>query len=513
MTTPAGRRLMIGFEGLDPEPVLAPVLRETGAGSVILFARNLVDAAQARDLVTRIRSLVDWPLLLAVDQEGGPVVRLTEGATVFPGNMALGAADDAELALRQGRVSGAELAAIGFDLNLAPVVDLQTNPVNPGIGIRSFGDDPSRGAALATALVRGHAEAGVATCLKHFPGLGAAAVDPHVDLPVLDASLEDLRVPHLEVFSRVFAETGDLPVTVMTTHLLARGLDAERPATLSRRVVDGLLRRELGFGGLVVSDCLEMGAIVKHGGVPEAAVGAAVAGHDLLPVCHTAERQRGAARALTAALAEGRLDREEHEAALARILALNERSRPDPGTTAAEDGAGLAREISRRAVHLFADPGGLLPLAADAAVLVIAVRPRLLVGIEEDARRDPRAPIAGAFGAAGLRRTEVLACDPADADARAAAVSRARVHPGPVVLLGWDARGDADAANLLAALVAACAPRLIAAHLRNPFDQALVPAEVTALATFGFHRAQLEALAAVLAGAVEARGRMPAAWR
>src|SRR5262245_28542106 len=151
---PGGARLMFGFQGTRPGSELADLLLETGARGVILFARNIVDADQTRALIEEIRGLVPWPLVLAVDQEGGAVVRVARGATVFPGNMALGAADSEELAERQGLESGRQLAAMGFDLNLAPVVDLQTNPANPGIGIRSLGAELDRAAPLAEALVR-----------------------------------------------------------------------------------------------------------------------------------------------------------------------------------------------------------------------------------------------------------------------------------------------------------------------------------------------------------------------
>jgi beta-N-acetylhexosaminidase len=195
---------MIGFHGTRPSDALKRVLHETGARSVILFARNIENAAQCRELIDGIRAMVDWPLLVAVDQEGGAVVRVLEGATVFPGNMALGAANDVELARAQGRESGAQLAAMGFDLNLAPVVDLQTNPANPGIGIRSLGAQRDRAVALARALVQGHAEHGVASCLKHFPGKGAASVDAHIDLPVLEMPRSEFEEPHLRAFVELF---------------------------------------------------------------------------------------------------------------------------------------------------------------------------------------------------------------------------------------------------------------------------------------------------------------------
>lgn len=501
---------MLGFEGKEPTRHLEDVLQETGARSVILFARNIDSALQARDLIRGIRGLVPWPLLVAVDQEGGAVARITEGATVFPGNMALGATRSAELARCQGAESGRQLRAIGFDLNLAPVVDLQTNPANPGIGIRSLGASRAEAVPLARALIEGHAASGVASCLKHFPGKGAASVDAHLDLPILDLPLGAFRDPHLAIFEDLLGTTDRL--AVMTTHVVVTGIDADRPATLSPRVVHDLLRRELGFDGLVIADDLQMGAIVKHWGIGEAAVEAARAGHDVVPICHDAEGQLGAAAALEGALADGRLDPADHAAAIARIErsagASPEAELIDPST-----GDEVARQIARRAVHLFADRRALLPLGAAQRVLVLAVRPHAVVGAEEAAEQDWRGTVAGCMQRAGLGSVHVEETE-AELDPRTAELllQRGRSYER-VVLFTWNARGIPRQRSLLDRACRTLGDRLIVVHLRNPFDQALVPEEVTALTAFGYRISQIEALAGVLAGQLEPAGRLPAPVR
>jgi beta-N-acetylhexosaminidase len=505
---PGGARLMIGFAGTRVSDALRRALHETEARGVILFARNIEDAAQCADLVAQIRALAPWPLVVAIDQEGGPVVRVRRGATVFPGNMALGSAGCAELALRQGQESGRQLAALGIDLNLAPVVDLQTNPANPGIGIRSLGADLERAEPLAAALVEGHLRAGVHSCLKHFPGKGAAAVDAHLELPVLEHTLEQFRRPHLEIFERLFAR---FPTTAtMTTHMVVRGLDPDAPATLSAHVVRRLLRGSLRFGGAVLTDDLEMGAIVKNWGIAEAAVAAAAAGHDLILVCHEAERQREAAGALTAALRDGRLHGDEHSQSLARITSLCEGARAR-GPIDPASGDAVAVEIAERAVHLFGDSRRLLPLSAGVPTAVVAYRPTSVVGVEETAAGAFAPVLERVFADAGLAPVQVTALE------LTAAIDPAQLEAAGrcerVVFFGWEARGQAAVRQTLEALIARYRERLIVVHLRNPFDQALVPDDVTALTPFGYHTAQLRAVTGVLAGKLFARGGLPAPIR
>jgi len=506
---------MLGFQGLDPQAGLKAQLEVTGARGVILFARNIRSADQTRDLIQEIRSLVSWPLLIAVDQEGGPVVRVQRGGTLFPGNMALGASDDPELAERQGDASGRQLAAMGFDLNLAPVVDLQTNPLNPGIGIRSLGADRRRAAHLAEALVRGHQRHGVHSCLKHFPGKGAASVDAHRALPVLDLPLEAFRDPHLQIFADLLAALSPAPA-IMTSHVVVTGLDPRAPATLSPAITRRVLREQMGFSGLVLTDDLEMGAIVAHGGVGAAAELAAAAGHDLILVCHDPERQRDAARTLERALESGTLSRSEHAAAVGRI---EDHARSAAAARAAQagyvdptSGDRIAEEIAARAVHLFGDSRSLLPLTRSQRCGVVAFRPRAIVDVEET-RSD------GGF--AGQLRGSLI-----DADLEPSFVqvleSTESVPSGVldslepcdrVLFYTWDALRQESVRELLEALCERFQDRMIVVHLRNPFDQSLVPENVTALTAFGYHPCQLRAVARVIAGRAPADGRMPAPLR
>lgn len=354
-----GARMMVGFDGLVASPDAKRLIRDYGVGSVILFARNVAEPEQLAELVRELQALAraarhDLPLLVAVDQEGGRVARLRQPWTLWPPARALGRMGSEEHARRMGEALAAELSACGIRLDFAPVVDVDTNPANPVIGDRSFGDDPDLVGRLGAALVRGLQGAGVAACAKHFPGHGDTAVDSHFELPVVEHSRARLEDVELRPFRAAIAAG---VASVMTAHVLVPELDPERPATLSPRVLDTLLRRELGFAGVVVSDDLEMKAIAARWGAAEAAVAAARAGCDLLPLCASPDRQIEAIEGLVRACEADEIRFQEMDGSLARLRRLKEQyllpwSDPDPRQARLAAGAGervaLALEIAER---------------------------------------------------------------------------------------------------------------------------------------------------------------------
>lgn len=504
---PASRRLVVGFEGTQVDDRVRALLRETGAGSVILFARNLIHADQCRELIADLRSCVDWPLMLCVDQEGGAVVRLTEGITVFPGNLALRVTGDLDLARRQGLETGRQLLALGFDLNLAPVVDLLVEPENGGLGLRSFGADQQALLDFSEALVGGQRDAGLGSCLKHFPGLGAGGVDPHLDVTHFGRPVEELYDIHLQVYRHLFEDQRLL--SVMSTHMMIPDLDAEEPVTFSRRLATGLLREELGFDGLLISDDLEMGGV--HRGMAESALAAARAGHDLMPICHTEQGQRAAAELLNQALDSGELDRGEHDRAIARWAAIAEQSRREAQELDVATGEQVAREIAKASIHLHGDARSLLPIPEGARVLILAQPPQRLVGIEEKLREDFEGSLRQVFEGLGQVTIRNLGQDPGSAEIQAhldAALGFDRV-----LLLSWNAREVEGMRFLLASACHTLSTRLIVVHLRNPHDQGLVPAGTTALSSYGARLGQLEVLAEVLRGSAPALGILPRPYR
>jgi beta-N-acetylhexosaminidase len=356
----AGQRVMVGFEGHAMSADLRKLVRDYGAGGVILFARNVDTPEQVADLVREVQSAArdaghELPLLVGVDQEGGRVARLGEPWTVWPPLRAVGRAGSDDLARRMGEALAAELSACGIRCNFAPVVDVDTNAANPVIGDRSFGDDPDLVGRLGAAMIRGLQEGRVAASAKHFPGHGDTGVDSHLDLPTVDHSLARLEDVELRPFRKA-VEAG--VATVMTAHVLVREIDDRLPATLSPHVVRRLLREGMNYDGVVVSDDLEMKAVSGRWPSGTAAVLAAQGGVDLLLVCRSHDAQVEAIEALVRAVETEAIPWTDMDAACERVRLLKERfvlpyTDPDTGSArraaAAPEGRVVARELADRA--------------------------------------------------------------------------------------------------------------------------------------------------------------------
>lgn len=292
------------------------LVEELGVGGLVLFHRNLGTPEAIAALVEQLHNRAAAPPLIGIDQEGGRVSRLPLPGMVFPGNMALGCLDRPDLTRRVHQAIGEQLAALGIDVDFAPVLDVNNNPRNPVIGVRSFGEDPERVVRHGVAAVAGLREAGLLPVIKHFPGHGDTHADSHLELPVQPADRARLEAIELVPFRAALARQD---LAVMTTHIRFPRLDPALPATLSRPILTGLLREELGFDGLVVTDCLEMRGIADHWSPEEAAVLAIDAGADMLLVCHTRETQARMHAALCEAVRTGRLTEERLERSAARI--------------------------------------------------------------------------------------------------------------------------------------------------------------------------------------------------
>lgn len=297
----AARLLTVGFYGTRLSDPLKRLL-DRGVGGVILFARNIESSEQVAHLIYDIKSYAGRPLVVGIDQEGGVVQRLKTGFTRIPPMRAVGALADEGVAEELGRAIGTELRAVGVDLDYAPVLDVDTNPKNPVIGSRSFSRDPALVARLGVALGRGLESVGVASCGKHFPGHGDTAQDSHLELPSLPHSLSRLEEVELVPF-RAWSEAG--LASLMTAHVLFQPLDPDYPATMSRRVIQGLLREQLGYQGLLITDDLEMRAILDHYGYEEAVIRSLNAGADHFLCCHTAEIAHGIIDTLVEATESG----------------------------------------------------------------------------------------------------------------------------------------------------------------------------------------------------------------
>ncbi len=319
-----GQLLMGSLPAWTITPELRSLAREFQLGGVILFARNVEAPEQVAELSRDVQTLVrDVPVWVSVDQEGGRVARLKAPFTEWPPMATLGRSGDATLAARFARALAAELRAVGVTLDYAPVLDIHTNPKNPVIGDRALAGDADMVARLGVAIITQLQEHDVAACGKHFPGHGDTSVDSHHDLPFVEHPPDRLRRVEFVPFRAAIA--ADVAF-MMTAHVLVPALDERQPATLSRRIVAGMLRDELGFDGVIVTDDLEMKAIAAQYALGDAAVQAISAGCDGLLVCSgNVEAQAAVLEALIHAVEDGRLPWKRVEDALARHRRAKER--------------------------------------------------------------------------------------------------------------------------------------------------------------------------------------------
>jgi beta-N-acetylhexosaminidase len=325
----AGQLFTVGFPGPSLPDELRDRIRAGEVGGVMLFRPNIQDPAQVAALVTAINAAQPAAApgsgcLIAVDQEGGVVQRLRAPLTVWPDMLSVGAAGDPARTHEVGRALGDELAALGIGWDFAPVLDVHTNPDNPVIGNRAFGTTPEVVAAHALAFWRGLRAAGVLGCGKHFPGHGDTRADSHLDLPVVDHDIERLLRVELAPFAAAAREGID---AIMTAHVLFSALDPDWPATLSRRILTDLLREQMGFSGVIVSDDLGMKAVADRYSIDDLAVFAVAAGADVLLIREPVERQVRAFEALVhAAEKNGDLRRRVEESA-ARVATMKAAAR------------------------------------------------------------------------------------------------------------------------------------------------------------------------------------------
>lgn len=344
-----GQLLWLGWrEYLSLDEQAIRCIEELHAGGMIVMSRNVrqpgsetIDAAGVRKTLDTLQSRAKIPLLIGVDQEGGRVARLgTAPFTLAPPAEEISTAEEAR---RFARTVGEELAMVGVNANFAPVADVNSNPDNPVIGDRSFGDDPTDVSEKVVAQIEGYRESGVLPCVKHFPGHGDTATDSHFALPTLPHSLGLMERRELVPFRAGIAAGCPL---VMTAHILFPALDAALPATLSERILTGLLREKMGFDGAIVTDCLEMKAVADRWGVARAAVLAVKAGADLVLICHTWERQKEAFDALNAAVESGEISEARLNDAVTRVQKLKAQLAPKPPFDASKLGGVFSADVS-----------------------------------------------------------------------------------------------------------------------------------------------------------------------
>ncbi|MGC8876374.1 glycoside hydrolase family 3 protein [Thermus sp.] len=480
----AGSFLVVSFKG---EEVPSELLKRVRPAGVILYPNNLRKDPQG--LVRRLKAL-DPNLVVMVDQEGGPFTSYREGVVRFPSAMALSASGDEGLVERVGWALGCQVRRLGADVNLAPVLDVNVNPENPIIGLRSFGADPERVARMGLAFARGVLRSGAKPVGKHFPGHGDTATDSHLDLPVVAKPREALEKVELLPFRR-YVEAG-MPA-LMTAHILFPALDPKLPATLSQRILTGLLRGEMGFRGAVLTDDMAMAAIKRNFGAKEAALLAVKAGADLLLLEPNPETALEVHAHLAQALGK-EVPKARAEEARRRALALLAQGGACPFTPKEEEA--LALEAARRGVvRLF----GELPLPGP-GTLVVGLRVTDRYGAEPTL-----ADLAPTYlpGSQGLNLSE----DPSPEEV-ARAVERARAAERVVLsTYHWLGAFKAGQKALFRELRALGKPLYVVA-LGNPDDLRFLPGRPQGyLATHGYRAVQVRAALEALAGVYTPTGQ------
>jgi beta-N-acetylhexosaminidase len=497
-----GQLFIIGFDGTEMDDDLRALVQDTGVGGVILFARNIASPEQVAQLVHDLQTAAHEgghpALFIAIDQEGGRVARLTEktGFTEFPGAMAIAATGEVENARRVGSAMAAEMRAVGINVDFAPDLDVNNNPDNPVIGLRSFGQDPEQVARYGVAFLEGLQAGGVLAFGKHFPGHGDTATDSHLSLPVVPHDRERLRQVEFVPF-RAAIQAG--VAGIMSAHVTFPAIEpAGLPSTLSSFVMTDLLRGEMGYTGLLATDSLEMGALGEFGfNAEQAAAQAFMAGADLLLFNRDHSLHRAAYARILEQIRSGKISPERLDASVSRILAVKEKyglleERPPDilpvDTSAWPDHQALALEVALASVTLVRDTQRALPLTDEAPLLVIEV--------------------PGAAGLGELAQAQTLRVGEKPTQAEINEAMRLAKLAGTTLIATTDAKTNPDQARLVNALLEQGGVYMVVA-MRNPYDLMAFPTAPTYLATYGYNPPMLAALVEVLFGRAQAVGRLP----
>lgn len=490
-----GQKLIFGFHGTELSEEFKALIREYRIGNVILFARNIQSAQQLRTLCAQIQSLIlevtGYPAFIVIDQEGGIVSRLPSDAVTVPSAMAVSATGEADNVRIASEITVRQLRGLGVNFNMAPVLDVNTNPHNPVIGIRSFGDDAKKAAELGELAVRAYENSGVYCCGKHFPGHGDTNVDSHLGLPVIDKTLEQLMEEELVPFRRCI--DAGIPA-IMTSHILFPQIEQEKiPCTMSRTIITGLLKEKLGFRGLVFSDCMEMDAIQNYYGTANGVVAAFKAGVDLAGLSSTMVLMRETANAVHEAALQGGFDPEELRSSVDKILELKRAMlvKPEPEVCNLPQDRALVREMSRKAITCF--QGSVPVLDENTFFCGCSTYRASLVGNPEESTLAFPEYMAAAFGGGGM----VVSRNPEEAEIRSAVEAAAGYER---IVLGTCNAHLLPGQQALAQALADTGKELTVVALRNPYDLSVLPECRCKIAAFDYSIPCFEGLIQIFRG-------------
>ncbi|MFP4199760.1 MAG: glycoside hydrolase family 3 protein [Halanaerobium sp.] len=507
-----GQLFQIGFSGPEVDSEITDMIENYHIGGVIYFSRNIVDPAQTAELSNKLQRLAlesgaKIPLFISADQEGGTVTRL-KGATHFPGNMALGAARSRELTYLAGEATGDELKNLGINVNLAPDLDVNNNPENPVIGVRSFGEDQELVAELGTAYLKGLQSKGVIATAKHFPGHGDTAVDSHLDLPVIRHSRSRLDRVEFYPFKKAIEAGVD---SIMTAHIYFPTIEKEEgiPATLSKAVLTDLLRKELDFEGLIITDCMEMNAIVDTFGTVEGAVKTIEAGSDTVLVSHSYQKQKDAIEAVLKAVKSGQISEERIDQSVERILKLKgkrinlaELEEADQSKINYAAHQKIAGEIAEKAVTLVKNDN-IFPIEnIDEKKITVIDFEMGRVSLAED--EGEKGNLFLKYLKEDLNKVEHLSLK----DNQLSTADNKKISGSDLVIVcTYNAAANREQAEIAEKLAADYNVLVLA--LRNPYDFRYLNQTQAFITTYDYSPAAQKAAADLVKGKIKARGELP----
>ena len=519
-----GQMMMVGFHGksLSESPELSTLISTYHAGGIVLLEANAHDPQQVAQLIAEAQDLAiqtgsHIPLFVAINHEGGIVVRITEGVTGFPGNMAVAASGRPQYAYTAAALAAQELQAMGINMNLAPVLDVNDNPLNPIIGVRSFGESPDLVVSLGRETIKGFQQNGVIAVAKHFPGHGSAAIDSHVGLPVINKPASQLERVELPPFQMAVEEGIE---AIMTAHVVVPALEPKPglPASLSANILTGVLRDRMGFKGIIMTDSLGMGAIAAGWGQAQAAVEAVKAGADMVLSVSPLEAQIAIHQALVTAVQNGKITPARIDESVLRILRVKHEYKlfewkpsTDLSFVGSDEHQAAADEIALAAITLFRDDAGLVPLPEN-------IRRLLILSPDElpPANAGGGTLLAQELRQQGFEVTElVFNLDRSDSkDATYAEALRAAPEHDVVIFGEWELVkryanwSDQWQEKLVAALQQSGKP-VIMIVWRDPGAILRVPQIPTFIIAYGTTVGQVRAVVKVITGQTSPQGHLP----
>lgn len=512
-----GQKLLIAFDGMEkPSKDFFHSLRQYRPAGVTLFrSRNIQNPQQARSLTATLQEAARLegmpPLLIGADQEGGQLMAVGEGVTPLPGNLALGSTGSEALARQAGEVLGVELAAMGINVDFAPCCDVNSNPNNPVIGTRSFGEDPRMVGKMAYAMIEGIQNMGVAATAKHFPGHGDTTNDSHHGIPIVAHAME--RLEQIE-FPPFISAVKAGPKLMMSAHVALPALTGREdlPATLSPEILTALLREGMGFRGVIVTDAMDMKAIRQGEAFGVEAVYAAQAGADLLLITANPEDHRRAYEGIVSAVRSGQLSPQTLRQSAERVLAMKawlsaQTPQPEISVVGCAAHRMVAENIASQSITLVRDHASLLPLRLSETQRLVVILPRPVDLTPADTSSYVVPSLAKNIRLYHPRTEEIIVSHaPVDEDIREVLE---RIRSADMVVIGTlNAFAQPAQAAMVNAVLTAGIPAVVAA-LRMPYDLTAFPQAPTYLCSYSILEPSMSALTRVLFGQSPAYGRLP----